>query len=119
MDSPEKDKQTAWDMAEDTFRKMAIYLGMLAIQQGKAVQDNGIILAAHAGAVYKLLLSSSLFLRHYEGKFTEIKSFAELEDNKEVLRSLIEDILVMIERAMSGYDPDFDYAISILKKEKK
>jgi len=95
---------------------------MIAKTSGKferKLKDEPVVVAAYASALFLGMLGVLAYGRKLRGQFKEVQNHFKIKNKKEVIRATSEDACMLISGFLSGIDPDYNYQVQILKKNKK
>lgn len=83
------------------------------------VKDERLVMASYAAALYLGMLAVLTYGRKIRGQFKDLRSHFTFMNKKEAVRAASEDACTIMSGYLSKIDPDYEYEIRILKKDKK
>lgn len=115
MDREKLMKKTADEIYEEVQRMVAKTAG----RYEKRMKDDRLVVASYASALFLGMLGVLTYGRKLKGQYKDLRNHFKIKNRKEVIRATAEDACTLMSGFLSGIDPDYDYQIQILKKNKK
>ena len=107
--------------ADEVYAEVQKMVGKTASRFEKRLKHEQLVVASYASAFFMGMLGVLTYGRKIKGQFKNIKEgdHFNIKNRKDVIRATSEDACVLMSGFLSGLDPDYNYEIQILKKNKK
>jgi len=105
--------------ADQVYEEVQRMIAETAAKYEKKVKNEKILVAAYSAALFLGMLSVLTYGRKLKGDFKNLKNHFRIKGRADVIRAVSDDACMLMSGFLSGLDPDYDYSIQIMKKDKK
>jgi len=107
------------DIAIEVLRTVSMVMSELAPNHYNRLGSGKMVAAAHASGLFQALMGSLLINRRHTGHLPDVSTQKDLMGNPEALKLLMVDLSGLMRETLAYADPEADYAVTIVRKDKK